>query len=315
MILGIDTSNYTTSISLVDDKSNIIFDERILLSVKKNMRGLRQSEAFYQHVNNLPVLFERIPSKTLKTITAICVSTRPRNVEGSYMPCFKAGISFARVISSILDVSLFETSHQEGHIMAGLHNNSINSDEFISVHLSGGTTEILGVELQGSEFVSEIYGGSIDISAGQFIDRVGVMMGFDFPCGKQMDSLVLENIDMERYELPVSVKNYDICFSGVETKCNNIYRNDNNQQKMTISVFYNVAKSLSKAINNIYKDKKIENVLFVGGVASSVYIKNLLRQLITPNVKLHFADAVLASDNAVGVAMIGNMKVRVENEK
>ena len=139
MILGIDTSNYTTSISITDEEKNVIIDERIMLNVKNGERGLRQSEAFYQHVMQLPLLFKKIKDFPL---SGISVSVTPRREAGSYMPCFKAGESFALVLSDMLNLPLIKTTHQEGHIESAVLASQIDLEKFICVHLSGGTTEI-----------------------------------------------------------------------------------------------------------------------------------------------------------------------------
>lgn len=107
--LGIDTSNYKTSVAVTDRRGNILFDKRIFLTVKKGERGLRQSEALFQHTNRLPdILSEALENENIRNnICRVCVSSRPRPVDGSYMPVFLAGISAAKCISSALNVPLY----------------------------------------------------------------------------------------------------------------------------------------------------------------------------------------------------------------
>ena len=113
MVLGIDTSNYTTSLALVDHRK-IISDKRKLLTVKEGERGLRQQEALFQHVSDLPVLFSELMEDIGdRKIEAVACSVRPRPVDGSYMPVFMAGKSFAEVIASALKIPVYEFSHQE----------------------------------------------------------------------------------------------------------------------------------------------------------------------------------------------------------
>ena len=192
MILGIDTSNYTTSLAIVSDKGEILADERRALRVKAGEKGLRQSEALFQHLENLPALSGKLFEVYRQQIKAIAVSNKPRPAPGSYMPVFLAGLRFAQVISQALGVPLYCFSHQEGHIRACLHNkDSVNYGRFLAWHLSGGTSELLLVE-NGQ---IEIVGGSKDISFGQLLDRIGVVLGLGFPCGAELDDTALAAVE------------------------------------------------------------------------------------------------------------------------
>ena len=190
--LGIDTSAYTTSVAVVDHNGACLSDARRLLAVKSGERGLRQSEAFFQHVNQLPeLLAQALTDAGRPTLTGIAVSTAPRDVEGSYMPVFQAGVRLAESLSIALGIPLYRTTHQDGHLMAGCQSHpELLSRPFLAVHLSGGTTEILVCRFVGTGFEAELVGGSKDLSFGQLIDRVGVRLGLPFPAGKAMEALI-----------------------------------------------------------------------------------------------------------------------------
>ncbi|MBE6038475.1 MAG: O-sialoglycoprotein endopeptidase [Anaerofustis stercorihominis] len=305
MILGLDTSNYTTSVSVIDDNGTIVFDGRKLLPVKKGARGLRQSEAVFEHIRNLPLITAEIG---IYKIDAVCVSVTPRRVDGSYMPCFLVGKNFGKSFADIAGIRYFETTHQEGHIAAALHNSDMpeDTDEFIFVHISGGTTEILLCKKDNSGFISDIIGGTADISAGQFIDRIGVSLGLGFPCGAEMDRLY--NAHNRLLTLPTSVKGTSISFSGVETKISSIIDEKNTDAETIISaVFRCVGRSIGRAIKNASEIYGIKHVLIGGGVASSNNIRSLICAENKRSAQLHFAENGLSSDNAVGVAIIGKM--------
>ena len=182
--LGIDTSNYKTSVAVVDAEGNILYNHQKLLEVKSGERGLRQSEALFQHVQRLPgVIEEALQSEGIRTrIGSVSVSSRPRPVDGSYMPVFTAGMGYARAVAAALDVPLQEFSHQEGHIEAVKHYSEMAElDKLICFHFSGGTTEAVLVDKHDGIF--EIVGGSRDLAYGQVLDRLGVALGHAFPCG------------------------------------------------------------------------------------------------------------------------------------
>ena len=86
-VLALDTSNYTTSAAVFDGREGENVGQ--LLQVRPGELGLRQSDALFQHVKQLPQLMEQLASQgRLENIQAVGASTRPRAVEGSYMPCF-----------------------------------------------------------------------------------------------------------------------------------------------------------------------------------------------------------------------------------
>ena len=181
MILAVDTSCYTTSICVIEVSSGkIVFECNKYLAVKPGARGLRQSEGFFQHVNQLAEIFEALCLEVdVKKIVAVAVSNKPRPVENSYMPVFHAGVLFCRNLANTLSVPLYTYSHQEGHLMAAIKSSGLleTPDAFIGLHLSGGTTELLEVSKTEDGFAANCLGGSLDLNFGQLIDRIGVQIG------------------------------------------------------------------------------------------------------------------------------------------
>lgn len=293
LFLGIDTSNYTTSLALCGDKE---VNLREIIEVKEGQRGIRQSDGVFLHLKELPKQIESLDAD-LREITAVGVSAKPRNQEGSYMPVFVAGSGFARVIAKTLGVPLFETSHQDGHIMAGLVScgaDELIKDEFTAVHLSGGTTEILSCRYEKGSFNAKIIGGTKDISAGQLLDRLGVALGMKFPCGKELDALSLTTdkvIDIK----PAQTGGF-FNFSGAETKLLKLTETED-AAVLARSALLFAANSINAALMAINPQK----VLFVGGVASNTIIREIFS---IGRYKAYFASPELSSDNAVGVAHI-----------
>ena len=300
--LGFDTSNYTTSVAFTDGRTDK--SVRQILSVKEGERGIRQSDGVFQHMKLLPELFEKL-NADMKDVTAIGVSTRPRTVEGSYMPVFLAGYGYARVAAKTLGVPLYEFSHQDGPIMAGIYSCGafeLLHKPFLSVHLSGGTTEILRSEYKGMNFTNKILGGTKDISAGQFIDRVGVRVGMKFPAGKELEQLALTAEKAEK--LPVSVDGTMVSFSGVETKTIQI-ENKTDRESLALGVLECVRDTLTRAINNAVMETGIHDILIVGGVASN----GIIRKGFSENLDgtAYFATPEYSTDNAVGIAYLAHL--------
>ena len=119
--LGIDTSNYTTSAAIYTPELPLPISVGRLLAVAAGGRGLRQSDAVFAHVKNLPDIVPAAVNQFDGAISAIGVSVRPRDAEGSYMPCFLAGLAAAASAASVLHVPLYEFSHQANHVAAAAY--------------------------------------------------------------------------------------------------------------------------------------------------------------------------------------------------
>ena len=100
--LGVDTSNYTTSLALSRD-GEIVRNLKKLLDVKEGQRGLRQSDAVFHHTRQLPEVLSMLGDK-IDGAKVIGVSERPRDAKDSYMPCFLVGIGAAQMLAQALGV-------------------------------------------------------------------------------------------------------------------------------------------------------------------------------------------------------------------
>ena len=303
-VLGIDTSNYTTSIAIINNHGEVICDKRIILDVPKGERGIRQSNAVFSHLKNLPNLFEECFNEIDgKNIVAVSVSNRPRPIEGSYMPCFVPGLTLGKSIASTLNVPIFEFSHQEGHIEAIKHFSKLkNPNDFICFHLSGGTTEILKVE--GNNI--KIIGDTLDISFGQLIDRIGVALDLKFPAGKEMDSLAFSN-SLEIIKCKdIGIKDLHVNISGIEShfqrliKENQSNLTENYKKMISRSLFTKILLCLQELVNQCKLRYQDIDIVFAGGVSESKYIRKNINRVI-------FGD--YGADNAIGTAFLGGNQV------
>ncbi len=311
IFLGIDTSCYTTSVAAVDGDGNLIAQKRRLLSVAEGERGLRQSEAFFKHINNFPELYkELLENINPKDITAVCVSTQPRGLGNSYMPVFFAGRRLAESIAMSLDVPLFATDHQQGHIQAATYGVEMPKDTFCAVHLSGGTTEVLLVKETENEYKAKIIAATKDINAGQLIDRLGVKMELGFPAGKEVDKRACL-YSGPKIVLPISAS-FDACnFSGTEAAAIREYENGTNIDAVCEGIMSSIARTLAKMVGGAAYYAGISDVLMAGGVSSSEYLRKYLPIYLEKrgmNLNLKFSSVEFSSDNAVGVALLGRKK-------
>ncbi len=302
MILGVDTSCYTTSLALCHE-GEILADIRKPLEVKQGERGLRQADGVFMHIKALPELMGKLSKvQDLSRISAVCVSKTPTPAEGSYMPVFMAGYSAASCMASAMSVPLHTTSHQEGHIMAALEScgESIPHDEFISIHISGGTTDIMRTKSTPVGFQLERVATSLDVHAGQLVDRCGVLMGMKFPCGAELDALAMTSEKEEK--MPVTLKGADMHLSGAEAYVIRLIESGADPGAVAKGLLSCIGKSLMKSLDVLYKEKPFENVVVGGGVSASALLRGLMK---SDKYKILFADKKFSTDNACGVAMIG----------
>lgn len=310
LYLGIDTSNYTSSIAVINGDGTILKDRRVILDVPKGYKGLRQQEAVFQHLTNIPMMIEEI-NIDFNKINTIAVSSKPRQLSSSYMPVFKVGVSFSKVISHLNQVPIKLFSHQEGHIASLVYTNDVDEDIFIALHLSGGTTEIVLVN-NADNFYTTILGGTRDISVGQLVDRIGVYAGISFPCGREMEE-ISNNGTFLNVDLPKPQKSTWVNLSGLE----NFYKNLIDSSKYNIedifyTLFFNIAIFIETLIREALNIHHISSILVVGGVISN----NIIRDYLTKSfydVRIYFPQGNLSSDNAVGIAYLGKYKLGWED--
>ena len=313
IILGIDTSNYTTSLSAVTLSGALLFNSKQLLKVKPGERGLRQSDALFSHNVNLPILFSDV-ADILKdfNIVAVSVSDKPRDVEGSYMPCFLAGVVAASSISSAMNVPLYKFSHQNGHIMAALFSSQkhdLISKGFCAFHVSGGTTEMLRATPEDHLFRVECIGESVDAHAGQIIDRIGVLMDLPFPAGPHMEKLALENVTKVPKK-KICVNGLKTNISGLENMAANLYKTSKNKPLVSAFVFDFIGRTLDKLSDNYTAMYGKTPFVYSGGVMCNSLIKNML----SISREAYFAEPKMSADNAVGVAELGRIRFLSENK-
>ena len=303
MYLGFDTSNYTTSAALLgkDNAKNV----SRLLDVKPGELGLRQSDALFHHVQRLPDivdrLFEAFPRGAVRAVAA---STRPRAVDGSYMPCFLAGETVARTISKTLDVPFYGFSHQQGHIAASLWSADrmdLMKKPHLAWHLSGGTTELLLVKPDGKNVSAEKIGGTTDISAGQVIDRAGKMLELGFPAGKAMDRLACAGGNGEKFS--VKLRELSFSFSGLENKVKAFFDAGASAEDTAAYTINSVCSAIVRATAEALKRYPGLEIVFSGGVASNASLRKQCERFSPV-----FALPEYSTDNAMGIAVLCSMQ-------
>lgn len=303
--LGIDTSCYTTSVAVLDTEGKLLGEARKILDVKPGRCGLQQSEMVFQHTRNLPSLMETVFTGKDYELAAIGVSGYPRPLENSYMPAFLAGMNVARSLAIVTGAKLHVISHQENHLEAGIWSaQGPDADRFLLLHASGGTTDLLLAEKRADgKFTIEEVGGSIDLHAGQFIDRVGVALGLQFPTGPELEKLAATADPSQMIELPVSVRKTNVSLSGPATAALRKLEAGADAAGLALGVEYVLAETFVRMLRNGVAEYNVNTVLLVGGVASNSYIrKHITDKLAKRRISVWVPEARFSCDNASGCA-------------
>ena len=302
--LGIDTSNYTTSVAIAGEDGEILANLKAPLPVKAGERGLRQSDAVFSHVKNLPALMEQAREYLRgRTPIGVGVSATPRDEEGSYMPCFLSGLVAAESFAAGLGLPVHRFSHQNGHVMAALYSSGalhLIGQPFGAFHVSGGTTELLYVTPRDRDFSITLTGGTADLNAGQAVDRIGVAMGLSFPCGPALEALARTNT--QKVPRPrISVKGGVCNLSGLENMALKLLADTGDHALVAAFVLDFVAETLLAMAAWMREEHKELPLLFAGGVMSNRIIADKIRQALGD---VYFAEPAFSADNAAGIALL-----------
>lgn len=300
--LGIDTSNYTTSVAIYDDVGNSIISKKKLLPVKEGEKGIRQSDAVFHHTVQLPELINELYNECRCNISGVGVSVKPCNEEDSYMPCFLSGISVAVALSSALNIPLYRFSHQDGHIMSALFSagclDFINQD-FIAFHISGGTSQALYVKPDNKYFKTLKVSDSLDLKAGQAVDRVGLMLGLKFPCGPELEKLALDSKN-ELQNIKVYRRDGMFSLSGVENKCKQMLDKNEKPEDIALYCLSYIYSAIDDTVAELLNKYGVHPLVFSGGVMSNKIIRNKLES----KYNSYFAEPQFSADNACGIAVL-----------
>ncbi|MGN0586254.1 MAG: peptidase M22 [Oscillospiraceae bacterium] len=306
--LGIDTSNYTTSAALYDTGNNTVVHSKRLLPVREGQLGLRQSDAVFHHTKQLPEMIRALFDGFGGSIKAVGVSVRPRNIDGSYMPCFLCGEGLAESIGAVNKIPVYKTSHQVGHILAALYSSDrldLIGKPFMAFHVSGGTTDCLYVEHDNNDIlkITEI-GTSLDLKAGQAVDRVGLMLGLQFPCGKELEKLAAQSD--KQYKVKPVLKDGSCCLSGIENKCAKMLAEGAAKEDIAaycLASVYGAVRGMTEYAAGIYGKLP---VVFAGGVMSN----KIIRAKLERDFDAYFAEPDFSCDNASGTAVFAALNER-----
>ena len=309
--LGVDTSNYTTSVALYDSDTGEIRQQKLLLPVAPGQAGLRQSDAVFHHTRQLPQMLEALCPQPV-ALQGVGVSARPRNADDSYMPCFLCGQGFARGLCAVCGVRLFETSHQVGHILAALYSADalhLLKAPFLAFHVSGGTTDCVLCE-PDSQLLLKVtpVSTSLDLKAGQAVDRVGLLLGLRFPCGVALEQLAMQST--RHFRIRPVLRDGNCCLSGLENQCAQMLQKGESPADIARFCLCSISETILEMTRAAQTMRGALPLVYAGGVMSD----RLIQDRLAEQVSAHFAAPAFSCDNAAGTALFAALSSRKESE-
>ncbi len=301
--LGLDTSNYTTSVAFCQATTGEVQQVKRLLPVKEGEMGLRQSDAVFHHVRQLPEMIENLRALCDGDIVAVAASDRPQQRDGSYMPCFLVGAGAAREIGALLRVPVHFFTHQQGHVAAALYGADkleLLHEPFLAFHVSGGTTDAVLVQPDKDTVIRcEVVARSLDLKAGQLIDRVGGMLGLPFPAGPALETLAMQSKRTD-FHPRISMDGANCHLSGVQNQCEKMLADGYPPSDVALFCLRSVQTavlSMTAALQKVYGNLPL---VYAGGVMSN----QLLKTAVTNQTGGFFAPPAFSADNAAGIAVL-----------
>lgn len=304
--LGIDTSNYATSLAVFDTNAGeVVCDCKRFLPVPGGSTGPAPERCAVPPYRRPAGNAGRTGQKGEPDADRSCRRIRQAPpVDGSYMPCFLAGVSAATAFCAAKGIPLVQTTHQQGHISAALFAASgadLFGKEELVFHVSGGTTDLL--HCKGPDSITCI-GTSSDLYAGQAVDRLGVRLGYAFPAGiyvSQLAAACTENIKPK-----VSVRGTTCSLSGLQNQCEKLLAEGKSPEYVSKYCLLCVAETLRRMAAAALERNPGLPVVFAGGVMSS----EIVRDYITKRMQYaYFVPGKFASDNAIGVSILAAREI------
>ena len=288
--LGIESTAHTFAIGIIDDKGNVLFDERSIYKPPLG-KGIHPREAAQFHVENATNVVKNALKK-VKDTDVISFS------QGPGLPnCLQIGASIARFLSLKYKKPLIGVNHCTAHIEIGKL--MTNCKDPVIVYCSGGNTQIIAY-VEGRY---RIFGETEDITIGNAFDVLARKMGLEMPGGPQIEKLAKNG---RWIELPYVVKGMDLSFSGILTECIKNCDDGVNKNNISYSFQETVYSMLTEVTERAIAHTDKNEVLITGGVAASNRLSEIMKEMCRRReIKFYTVPANYAADNGTMVAWMG----------
>jgi N6-L-threonylcarbamoyladenine synthase len=300
LCLGIESTAHTLGIGIVDEKGKVLANEKATFTTEKG--GIHPRKAAEHHLLMYSFVLERA-LKTAKVklsdIDLISFAQGP-----GLGACLRVGAVAARSLASLLNNPIIGVNHCCAHVSIGQLTSGFNDP--ITLYVSGANTQILAL----ASGRLRVFGESIDVGVGNFLDVIGRAMGLGFPAGPLIDKMAKGK--RKYIELPYTIKGMDFAFSGIQTKVEQLIRTKKHKiEDLCFSaqetVFAELTEATERAIAHINK----KEILLTGGVAANSRLQEMLKIMSKERgVKFAVVPRDLAGDNGAMIAYQGILEYK-----
>jgi N6-L-threonylcarbamoyladenine synthase len=322
-VLGIETSCDDTAVAVVENGVKTLASIVGTQTVHEAYGGVVPELASREHLQRIRGVYSECLNEAgaaLGEIDGIAVTHGPGLI-GSLL----VGLSFAKGLAYATGLPLVGVNHLEAHLFSFLPAGMECPYPFAGLIASGGHTEIVHVR----DFEDyTVLGSTIDDAAGEAFDKIGVLLGLNYPAGPALDALASKG-DPDRFKLPaVRLKKggpYDLSFSGLKTAARRLMESvsrstetgpllevsDRDRADLAASFRRRVVGDLVDKLFSAARQEGLSRVLLAGGVTRN----SLLRESARREGERLGLDVIIpgpayCSDNAAMVAGLGTLKLR-----
>ena len=295
MILGIESTAHTFGISLVD-KGKILVNIKDSYTTEKG--GIIPMDAANHHRKISDSLYKQaLEEADIKEqdIDAIAISNAP-----GLAPCLIAGLEFAKKKAKELDIPLIPVNHCIAHLEIGA---TAGAKDPVMLYASGANTQIIAFASRKYR----VFGETLDLGVGNFIDTVARHMGMGFPGGPKIAEMAEKSNNY--IELPYSIKGMDVSFAGIQTKLRQMIDNDEYKpEDLAYSMQENIFAMLIEASERALAHTGKKELLLGGGVACNKRLQEMCRIMCEERgCKLFVPEMQFLVDNAGMIAYTGEI--------
>ncbi len=315
IILGIESSCDDTSAAIICG-NKILSNVAATQQIHNEYGGVVPELASRAHQQNMvPVVTQALSRANIQQKDICAVGfTRGPGLLGSLL----VGTSFAKSLAMSLNIPLIEVNHLQAHILAHFINDANEQPPqfpFLCLTVSGGHTMIVLVR---DYFDMEIIGKTIDDAAGEAFDKIGKILGLDYPAGPIVDKLAKEgNSEKFSFAKP-KVENFDYSFSGIKTSVlyfiqKEIKKNPEfikeNLADLCASVQKTIVDVLMQKLQKAAQELNIKEIAIGGGVSANSGLRNaMLNNKEKLGWNIYIPKFEYTTDNAAMIAMVAKLK-------
>lgn len=293
MIVGIETTAHTFGVGVVR-KGKILANVRDMY--RPSVGGIVPLDAAKHH----ELVAEEVWTSALekahvsdKDVKAIAVSNAP-----GLAPCLLAGLRFAKYKSKKLNVPLVPVNHCIAHLEIGQHE---GASDPVLLYASGANTQIIA--FSASRY--RVFGETLDLGVGNFIDSFARYCGVPFPGGPEIEKKAKQG---NYIELPYTIKGMDVSFSGLFTKLKQLYDSGKSIEDLSFSLQETVFAMLVEAAERAIAHTSKNELVLGGGVACNSRLQEMCSIMCKERGARFYCPAKeLLSDNGAMIAFTGEL--------